>query len=253
MIDWCRGNACFEELAAAFATRSSNQLERVIDDRNPGLSADGKPMWSGKYRKWLQEGALPNDDTVEKAYEKSGGKTHLKYWRDLLLWTLAMEPFPLTLTQLHEGLTTLNAPVRNIIFLAVQPDIHGRYKRHNIPREEVIKLKNLGTLDAFMGMLGLAREGDLISEDQRHAFPSLCAHQMFPEIIVRHPHLEACWEQLYACLHLPFWSRIYLGNFHGGYKIDDARRQINELKSNLSNLHVQHVECCRSVLASGSD
>jgi hypothetical protein len=104
-----------------------------------------------------------------------------------------------------------------------------------MPREEIIKLKELGTLDAFMGMLGLAREGELINEDQRHAFPSLCAHQMFPKIIVRHSHLEACWEQLYASLPLPFWSRIYLANFHGGYKIDQARKQITELKASPSN------------------
>ena len=93
-ISCCVGIVCFEEVAHTFGTRSSNKLEILIDDYVPLIDADGKEMWSGKYRKWpMGRGKGASIGTIKKVAEKSGGKSELTRWRNLILWYLLEEPF----------------------------------------------------------------------------------------------------------------------------------------------------------------
>ena len=62
-INRCRGNACFEEAARVFETRSSNRLQVLIDEYEPERDADGRKIWSGKYRQWLT-GTIASDETM---------------------------------------------------------------------------------------------------------------------------------------------------------------------------------------------
>ena len=207
-VDKCQGIACFEEVARLFDTRSPKKMEREIAGDRIKLDADGRPQYTNVCRRWLG-GKCPSDDTLQDVARKSLIPSRLREWRDLLLWTLVQEPFPLSLSTLHDAMAQLSPPVRRIIFLAARPNIHGRYVRYDIGREKMLLLRDLCTLDAFMGLLALAREGELVNDDQRHAFPAMLAFNMFPRIVGQHPQLLASWEDLYECIKLPFWSRIY--------------------------------------------
>ena len=69
-----------------------------------------------------------------------------------------------------------------------------------------------------MGLLALAREGELINDDQRHSVPSICAFGMFAKILRSYPHLEVEWEKLYDCVSFAFWSRWYDDGISPGFK-----------------------------------
>jgi len=216
-INACRGYACVEELFRAFSTRSITQLEVLIDERVLSTDAEGIDRGTGKYRQW-RNGSAPSDASADLAASRSGGRADVRKWRDLPLWILLSEPLPLSISQLHELMASLSLPVRSAVFLAPGPNAMGRYHRHPLSRDEMLDLADLGTLDAFIGLLALAREGELINDDQRHSVPSIFAFGIFAKILRSHPHLEVAWEKLYDSLVFAFWSRWYGEGISPGFK-----------------------------------
>ncbi|MBK7145605.1 MAG: hypothetical protein IPH76_10500 [Xanthomonadales bacterium] len=215
-IDKCRGTACFEDLCRGLNETSANELARQIDDDHGRLGPDGLRQFSGKYRQW-RYGKAPSDETIALVESRFAGKTRLRRWRDLWLWDLLREPFKLTLPELHEEMTHLPPRIRKLLFLSAGPNAMGRFPRHAMSRERVLELRDLKSLDAFMALLALAREGELINQDQRHVFPALCAFGIFAHVLAANPQLEASWEPLYDALHLAIWSRIYLEGIHPNF------------------------------------
>ena len=208
-VDACRGRACFHELSRAFGATSPHELEVLVDGYEPRVDADNRKIWSGKYRKWLK-GAMPSDETIQRAEERSGGECNLKYWRELPLWALLSEPLTLSPAELHDILVSRPAAIRKILFFTSSPNTFGRYVRHDLSRQELLQLRDMATLDAFIACLALAREGEISNNDQRHSVPAICAFEMFAPVLLSQPHLNAGWEYLYDCLELAFWSRLYV-------------------------------------------
>lgn len=215
-IDICRGTACFQDLCLGLNETSANELARQIDGDHGRIGRDGTKQFSGKYRQW-RYGKAPAEETIVLVESRFPGKTRLRRWRNLLLWDLLREPFELTLSELHERMTHLPPRIRKLLFLSAGPNAMGRYPRHAMSRERILELRDLHSLDAFIALLALAREGELINEDQRHVFPALCAFGIFAHVLAANPQLEACWEPLYDALHLAIWSRVYLEGIHPNF------------------------------------
>ena len=224
-IDCCRGIICFEEVARNFGTRSSNQLEVLIDDFVPSIDVDGRKIWPGKYRKWLS-GTAPSSATLSKVDQKTGGKSQLSHWRKLILWNLIEEPVAWDLTVISHFTMYLQEPARTLARRVVSPDSLGRYLSTEIVLEVMLELRDLYTLDAFMALLLLAREAKLIKSEQRFVLATTSAFEVFPRVVMAHVHLQVCWERLYRCVEFAFWSRVYLEDDTSPFSIEIVRRQM---------------------------
>ena len=207
----CRGTACYGALAAHFGTESSRELERKVDGREPYESDLGERSWSNKFHVWRRDGVLPGPDTVEHVGKITHGQVRLDYWRDLCLWKL-LDPTMPTIEYLHGRLEALPARIRKILFFESEPTLMGRFIHSDIGREGALALRDLGTLDALLALLCLAREGEVLSDDPRHALPAMCAYDVLPRVLVAHPALSYRWEGLYACIDRVFWRRAYGGS-----------------------------------------
>lgn len=222
LIALCRGMTCLMELGRVFGTTESNALERMIDGKKVRRNKHGEAVWSGKYAHY-KRGSAPDDDTLlhaERAAIALGRPIKLRYLRDHPLWALLREPVA-PLAEIRAIMASLPRIVRKELYHLDLMDPQGRQVRQEFSRNSVIRLRDLGTLDAFAGLLALAREGEILEDDPRQALPARCAFEIFPRILLDHPQLHARWPQLYEALELAFWRRVY----HGGVTFNDYTRQ----------------------------
>jgi len=211
----------------AFRSRDDDATKHVIQYLANTPSLDGIALLGCAYKE-----AIDRLDLVE-------ANSYLKGMRSLFV--VIAKPFPANVktwigdlqaivekrvcrndwTALYASsarVASLSLPVRSAVFLAPGPNAMGRYHRHPMSRDEMLDLADLGTLDAFIGLLALAREGELINDDQRHSVPSIFAFGIFAKILRSHPHLEVAWEKLYDSLVFAFWSRWYGEGISPGFK-----------------------------------
>ena len=218
----CQGAACMAELERVFGTTESNALERIIDGKEVRLNDDGEAQWSRKYDRYWR-GSAPKEITLlraERAAIALGRPIRLRYWRNHPLWTLAAEPVA-PLAVVRAIMADLPRTVRKELYHLDLLDPHGRQLRQDFTRNSVIRLRKQGSLDAFIGLLALAREGEILEDDPRHALPARCAFEMFPRIVHDHPQLHIRWRQLFDVLELAYWRRVY----HGGAMYTDYTLQ----------------------------
>lgn len=222
LIALCRGMTCLTELGRAFGTTESNALERMIDGKKVRRNKHGEAVWSGKYAHY-KRGSAPDDVTLlhaERAAIALGRPIRLRYWRDHPFWTLLREPV-VPLAEVRAIMASLPRVVRKELYHLCVMDPLDRQVRQEFSRNSVIRLRDLGTLEAFVGVLALAREGEILEDDPRQALPARCAFEMFPRVLLDNPQLHACWQPLYEALELAFWRRVY----HGGAIFTDYTRQ----------------------------
>ena len=222
LIALCRGMTCLTELGRVFGTTGSNALERLIDGKKVRRNKHGEAVWSRKYARY-KRGSAPDDDTLlraERAAMALGRPIRLRCWRDHPLWTLLREPV-VSLEEIRAIMASLPRIVRKELFHLDRMDPQGRQVRQEFSRNSVIRLRDIGTLDAFVGLLALAREGEILEDDPRQALPARCAFEMFPRVLLDNPQLHACWQPLYEVLELAFWRRVY----HGGAIFTDYTLQ----------------------------
>lgn len=247
-IEVCRGIVCMEEIGIVFGTKESNELERIIDNKEPRRNEHGEAQWSRKYDRYLT-GTVPNPATVENISKKAKelDKTeNVAYWRDLSLWTLLKEPFA-SLEKIREVMNLMPHNARKNLFhlreiescvpplpqdlvdhikATAPPDVRElliqlerlekpekRLLRQDFSRKQAIKFRDMRSLDGFIALLAIAREGEILEEDPRQALSARCAFEIFPLILLDNPHLHACREELFLALKLAFWDR----ELHGGF------------------------------------
>ncbi|WP_447731655.1 hypothetical protein [Rhodanobacter soli] len=211
-IKRCRGTACFAELALVMGTHSTNRLESLLYPERAASSKQVPALRTGICRQW-RSGKVPSDDSVARALQCSGGNANLGYWRDLPLWDLLREPSELTAQQLHNVFVHLGPEVRQILFVMTMPDDHGEFARIDLHDGDIASLRALGTLDAFIALLALARIAHLVRNDQHLAVLTSSAFAILANILAKCRQLEACADDLFLCLTASFWSYFYLGNF----------------------------------------
>ncbi len=259
-IDRCRGIACFQELALVFGTDSPNRLESIIDGE-PSKNEDGALNWSRKYRRYKQGSATPQDDTLKKVRHKArelGKPENLTYWRHLELWVLLEEP-PASLETIRTIMTLMPHDVRKVIFhleefeslkppfsqaivdeyIDSEPELKKillqlkeieskrpqRLLRQAFSRKQAIELRNMRSLDGFIALVALAREGEVLEEDSKQALPARCAFEIFPLLLLDNPHLYACWEDLFWALKLAIWDRQLDGGFcYSEYTFENVKK-----------------------------
>ena len=95
---------------------------------------------------------------------------------------------------------------------AIASERPQRLLRQNFSRKQIIELRDMRSLDGFIALVALAREGEILEEDSKQLPPARCAFEIFPLILLDNPHLYACWEDLFCVLKLAIWDR----EFHGG-------------------------------------
>lgn len=226
-----RATVCFAMLAQHYGSYSPIVLETRVDGRLAYISEVGERSWSGKYRRWLRDGILPSDETSERVLAHSGGAVDLRTWRDLRLWKL-LTPAPPTLPKLHDLMEQFPAPIRNILFFASERNHLNRFIHTDVGRQRTLRLRNIGSLDAFAALLCLAREGELLSDDPRHSLPAMCAFDVFPRVLLAHAQLRYRWESLYACVERIYWRRLYGDGAYLPFAIDRVRANLAALDTN---------------------
>ena len=224
-IALCRGSACKVEMGQVFGTSESNELERIIDGRTARRNELGVAQWSRKYDRY-DKGTVPDLETVAKAEAAAtvlGKLIRLRLWREHPLWTLLKEPV-VSLETIRAIMAGLPRKVCREIYDLSDPNHQGEYSRHDFTRKHTLALRDLGTLDAFVGLLALAREGEIIVDEPRHWLPTLCAFEIFPLVLLDNPHFNARWEELYAAVELAFWRRVYHSGGHPAiYTLENAK------------------------------
>lgn len=221
-IALCHGAACMVELERVFGTRESNALERMIDGKDARLNEDGEARWSRKYDRYLK-GSVPKDITVMRAERVAiamGRPTHLRHWRDNTLWALLAEPGP-SLGQVRSLMAGLPPVVRKEIYFLAEYDPRGRLLRQPFSRNGAIRLRDQWSLDAFVGLLALAREGEILEDDPQQALSARCLFEMLPRVLLDNSPLRAEWHTLYQVLETVLWRRAY----HGGAIVNDFTLQ----------------------------
>ena len=192
-------------------THSTNRLESLLYPERVAANKEVPALRTGICRQW-RGGKVPSDDSIARALQCSDGNANLQYWRDLPLWELLKEPSELTAHQLHDIFVHLDLEVRQILFVMTMPDKHGEFARIDLHDGDIASLRALGTLDAFIALLGLARIAYFVRNDQHHAVLTSSAFAIFANVLAKCPQLEACADDLFLCLKTSFWSCCYLGD-----------------------------------------
>lgn len=235
-IALCRGSACKVEMGQVFGTSESNELERIIDGRTARRNEIGVAQWSRKYDRY-DKGTVPDLDTVAKAEAAAavlGKPIRLRFWREHPLWTLLKEPV-VSLEVIRIIMADLPRKVCREIYDLGDPNHRGEYSRHDFSRSHALALRDLGTVDAFVGLLALAREGEIIEDQPRHWLSVLCAFEIFPLVLLDNPHLSARWEELYAAIELAFWRREYHpGSYCAAYTLENAKIAFDSVRRDRS-------------------
>ena len=229
-VKCCRGSACYAALAAHFGTDSPKTLEQRVDKREP-YDVDGDTAISNKYRRWRQGKALPGDDTIAHVLKSSGGSIRLGFWRDLPLWEL-LSPEPPSIYRLHQLLEAMPLMIKRTLFMDGMPNRQGRYQHSPVERDQVLAIRNHGTLDAFLTLLCLARKGEVLEDDPRHYLPAAGAFDILPRVLFAYRPLRYRWEGLFACLDRIFWQRVYSIGAHYSFPVEHVRSGLEILMAN---------------------
>lgn len=229
-IKLCRGGACYAALTAHFHTTSQPRLEWSIDHRRPYGADDDEldQSNSNKYLRWRQGKALPSNSSIRRVYQRSGGSVRLGFWRDLPLWGLLQQQPP-ALQCLHTLLEGSPSGIRRILFLDVEPGETGRYSHAILEGSEMRALRNLGSLDAFIALLCLSRQGELLENDQQQYLPAACAYDIFPKVLYSYPPLRYVWKTLFSCLERIFWRRVYANGMYFDFPIETVCSSLETL------------------------
>lgn len=194
----CRGTVCFAALAVHFGSTSPATLEARVDRRRPYETVNGERTWSNIYRCWRRDGKLPSEKTVGHVWERTAGAVNLRRWRDLLLWEL-LGPAPQISVSPEERKKQFPPQIGRIIFRDV--DLSSYYlKPFMCGPEQTLAVRNLRSLDAFLALLYLARQAELIGDEPQHFLPAMCVFDLLPRVLYRYPQLRYRWRALFVCI-----------------------------------------------------
>lgn len=222
-----RGTVCFGALAAHFRTDSPKLIEWRADRRAP-YNKSGDPSASNKYLRWRQGTRLPNDDTVAHIRARTAGAVNLDFWRDLPLWPLLAPEAP-RMSWILRMLEKSPVNIRQILFGDEDGRWGGRFHHAKPTRVQLLGIRNLYSLDAFLALLCLARKGEELEDDPLHFLSSACAFDIFPRILYSYPPLRYRWEGLFICIERLFWNRVYLNGIYYKFPIEVIRDNLREL------------------------
>ena len=228
-----RGTACYTAMALHFRTSAPNAFDRIIDGRKPYTTTrKGVPYLeksrSGKYRAWLR-GTSPSDRTCDAVLKASIGVLDLRFWRDTSLWELLAKKPP-AIERLQNLRENASLTVRKILFGTTSPNRQNRFVHEDLSRDNMLALRDLGTVDAFVVILSLARQAEVLNDDSTHALAVTCAFDSFPRLLMECPPLALHWEKLYACLDFMFWRRLYDEGLYLNFSIERARSNLEALR-----------------------
>lgn len=227
-----QATACYGALAAHFGTESPKLLERRADER-ASCDQDDERAFSNKYRRW-RKGSAPHDTSVAHIYARTAGAVRLDFWRDLPLWELLAPQAP-PMARLLRLLENRSQNVRQILLrdpCGMQPD---RFNHSPPTRAQILGIRNLRSLDAFVALLCLARKGEQMEDDTQHFLPSACAYDIFPHILYTYRSLRYRWEGLFTCIERLYWSRVYMDGLYVEFRIETIRRSLAQLDSDPSS------------------
>jgi len=202
----CRAHLCVQALAHHFDCDPGNPAE--LEEHCGFTAADEFADRYGRHgtvRKWLKNGIRRYPRSATRLKKKTDGKVDLKVLMDAPLLRL-IEFEPPQLSWLQVTLESNPEARRWLLDKWERSDALSEFP----DRRKVLQLRNHSTLGAFDAMLCLARRGEVTGRQQEHSFPSLCAFDMFPHVLLRYPQWRHRWRVLADCLHRVFWCRIYL-------------------------------------------
>lgn len=227
-----RGTACFGAMAAHFGTESPEVLEWRADRREP-YDSDGEPCKTNKYQRW-RKGKAPHDISLVHIHSRTAGAVRLAFWREHPLWELLAPQAP-PMPRLLRLLESTSPNVRRILFNDPCGVIPGRFNHSPPTRAQILGIRNLRPLDAFVALLCLARKGEQMEDDTQHFLPSACAYDIFPRILYSYRPLRYRWEGLFACIERLYWNRVYMDGLYVEFPIVTVRLSLAQLDADPSS------------------
>jgi hypothetical protein len=223
-----QSTACYGALAAHFGTDSPKILERRVDEHRPRDQID----FTNKYRRW-REGSAPNKVSVAHIHARTAGAVRLDFWRDLPLWELLAPQSP-PMPRLLRLLENASPNVRRILLRDGCGVQQGRFNHSPPTRAQLLAIRNLRSLDAFIALLCLARKGEQMEDDTQHFLPSACAYDIFARILYTYRPLRYRREGLFACIERLYWNRVYMNGLYVDFPIEAIRLNLTQLDANPS-------------------
>ena len=206
-LDACLGR-CYRKLISIHFGINLHQDKRL--DAACGFTArgSGDPDDStATIRRWGQ-GKRPSPKSIDKVRRATLGAVDLDAWAAYPVIELAKLGAPCTKERLQALLLARSLRVRRRLDLEADGRSGTWFEAPS--RQELLRVRNLRSLDAFVALLALARRGELTEQAHDFVLPAMCAYDIWPRVVARTPALQWRWEELTACLHRAFWSRRYL-------------------------------------------
>lgn len=199
------GKACYVEVAMrAGGIWNPAKLEEEIDG-----NIDLEP--SGRFRR-MQNGVLPSDKSAERIQKKvyrGKRKCQILKWRDHPFWKL-LSLQPLTYHDTEIALLSVNhGRIKRKIWLELptQPySLDMRYPRLKPDKEYIEKIAAFKNFDALIALVALAREGHGTGMIQTYTMAAHHCLEIFPDVMIKQPHLYICWKSLARRLIKLIWK-----------------------------------------------
>ncbi len=201
----------------------------MVDGRDRYVTAQGDRSSSGKYRQWWRDGSAPSASTIDQVRERSGNSVDVAYWKDLPLWRLLGREPP-SIEWLQQTKEAMPQNVRKVLFVDGLPT-RGRFIHMHLERDDKLRLRDLGTLEAFIALLCLAREGEILGHDPNHFLPTACAFDILPRVLSSQRQLYFRWETLFWRMETEFFSRVYGDGIYFDFDIKNTKEALKSLEA----------------------
>lgn len=208
-----KGGWCVRVLAAHAgvdcpSTRELNDAEIESIEEACGFVTPGGNA-NGVVAAWHRGRCLPSPESVKRVLEATNGAVDLRaFLNHDLVPLLQLNAPPLDFLQRCIGCASMAlkriAGLDRLGGRMIIPSVFGRL--------EAQRLRDEGSLDAFVLLLALARHAELIDDLDAHLWPTRAARDLAPRVIAQTPWLQGNSRYFVHALHRVYWGRIYDGN-----------------------------------------
>jgi len=188
--------ACFVEIASNIQKWELKELEAIV--RNQLY-----PYESNYFFRMLTEGRAPSNKTIKeikKVPALKGKRCCIKMWRDHKFWSLLKEQKP-TEIEIDQALNAVTGSVKKIIWDKSAKTFGPRLLRNReLTDREMKLLATPQNLSSLISLTVIAREGYINRPTQDLLYPAYLIFNIFPEVMMKCPHLYIRWKLLIECL-----------------------------------------------------
>jgi hypothetical protein len=224
------GKACYTEVAmcAGGIWKPAKLEEKINGEMYLGPS--------GHFQR-MRNGVLPSDKSAEERIHKkldwSKRKCQIELWRDHPFWKL-LSLEPLTYIDTERALMSVRGKVKHRIWYEVPSQDNSselRYPRLKPEKEDIEKIAEYKNFDALLTLIAFAREAHGTGMLQTYTIAAHHALEIFPDVMIKHPHLYISWKLLASRLKQLIWQPepSFIFEMRHQVSLPQLRKRINAL------------------------